>query len=246
MDKILMQRRASQLRERFHVDPVSPIDLFSIILSENELTLIQYPFQDDISGICLKEAKVIAVNSKSTMGRQAFSLAHELYHYYFDSSLPSFSYFTNPGSKNKTETEADLFASYLLMPDSGFFGMVQSLTKDFKEKMQVGHLLELEQFYRVSRKAVLTRLQMEGWMSEDEAVDFTFDIVKTAKRYGYDTSLYLPCDQTEPKTYGAYLKRAEELRSIGLISQGKYEEYLLDAFRSDIVYDENGAHEIYD
>jgi Zn-dependent peptidase ImmA (M78 family) len=246
MDKILVQRRASQLRERLHVDPISPIDLFSIILSENELTLIHYPFQDEISGICLKEAKVIAINSKSTLGRQAFSLAHELYHYYFDDSLPSFSYFSNSGSKNKVEMEADLFASYLLMPDSGFFGMVQSLTNDFKETIHVGHLLELEQFYRVSRKAVLTRLQMEGWLTELEAVDFTYDIVKTAKRYGYDTSLYLPCNQIEPKTYGAYLKRAADLRSMGLISEGKYEEYLLDAFRSDIVYDDNGIHEIYD
>ena len=43
-------------------------------------------------------------------------------------------------------------------------------------------------------------------------------------------------------TYGRYIKRAEDLLSRGLISDGKYEELLLEAFRADLVYglDEGG------
>jgi len=41
---------------------------------------------------------------------------------------------------------------------------------------------------------------------------------------------------------GRYIKRAEELLNRGLISDGKYEELLLEAFRADLVYglDEGG------
>jgi hypothetical protein len=43
-------------------------------------------------------------------------------------------------------------------------------------------------------------------------------------------------------TYGRYIKRAEELLERRLISEGKYEELLLEAFRADLVYglDERG------
>ncbi len=44
-------------------------------------------------------------------------------------------------------------------------------------------------------------------------------------------------------TFGKYIKIAEELRQKSLISKGKYEELLLDAFRSDIVYVLDGAGE---
>ena len=37
-------------------------------------------------------------------------------------------------------------------------------------------------------------------------------------------------------TYGHYINQAEQLISKGLISYGKYDELLMDAFRSDMVY----------
>ena len=48
-------------------------------------------------------------------------------------------------------------------------------------------------------------------------------------------------------TFGKYIKLAEELKSKEAISQGKYEELLLDGFRSDIVYGSNlDEEEVYD
>jgi len=37
-------------------------------------------------------------------------------------------------------------------------------------------------------------------------------------------------------TYGNYINQAEQVISKGLVSVGKYEELLLAAFRSDLVY----------
>ena len=48
-------------------------------------------------------------------------------------------------------------------------------------------------------------------------------------------------------TYGHYIHQAEQLISKGLISHGKYEELLLDAFRSDRVYgSEEGGGDLID
>jgi len=48
------------------------------------------------------------------------------------------------------------------------------------------------------------------------------------------------------KTYGYYIKQAEAVYERGLISRGKYEELLLEAFRSDLVYGEEIDEEILD
>ena len=40
---------------------------------------------ENISGLCIKEGKnkIIAINSNSSKGRQRFTIAHELCHYYY-------------------------------------------------------------------------------------------------------------------------------------------------------------------
>ena len=47
-------------------------------------------------------------------------------------------------------------------------------------------------------------------------------------------------------TYGRYIKQAEELLKRGLISDGKYEELLLEAFRADLVYGLEEVGELVD
>ena len=244
MDRLILQRRALSIREYFGVDDNSPIDLFSLMSTNSDITLIFYPFKEEISGVCIKTANLIAINSNSTLGRQAFSIAHELYHYFYDGEKTSISLYAQ--SNLKVEKEADLFASYLLMPDSSFTRFYNKLTNNGTKKIDLHDILEIEQYFRVSRNAVLVRLIQEEYMTSEESEQYKRNIVKNAKKYGFDISLYLPADFEEPKTYGSYLKKALELKDLGLISDGKYEEYLLEAYRSDIVFDDNGEEEIYD
>lgn len=244
MDRLVLQRRALSIREHFGVDDNSPMDLFSLVHTNSDITLIFYPFKEEISGVCIKSANLIAINSNSTLGRQAFSIAHELYHYFYDGEKTSISLYTQ--ANFKVEKEANLFASYLLMPDSSFTRFYNKLTKDGTKKFDLHDILEIEQYFRVSRNAVLVRLIQEEYMTSEESEQYKRNIVKNAKKYGFDVSLYLSTDIEEPKTYGSYLKKALELKDLGLISDGKYEEYLLEAFRSDIVFDDNGEEDIYD
>ena len=244
MDRLVIQRRALSIREHFGVDDNSPIDLISLMSTNSNITLIFYPFKEEISGVCIKSANLIAINSNSTLGRQTFSIAHELYHYFYDGEKTSISLCAQ--GNFKVEKEANLFASYLLMPDSSFTRFYNKLTNDGTKKIDLHDILEIEQYFRVSRNAVLVRLIQEEYITSEESEQYKRNIVKNAKKYGFDVSLYLAADFEEPKTYGSYLKKALELKELGLISDGKYEEYLLEAYRSDIVFDDNGEEDIYD
>ncbi|MBW4258526.1 ImmA/IrrE family metallo-endopeptidase [Methanobacterium sp. YSL] len=246
MDKLLIQRRALQTRTKYNVDLNAPIDLFSLVSVDPTITLILYPFSEGVSGLCIKTAGVIAINSRSTLGRQTFSLAHELYHLEYDTEPASISYLSEDMSDARIEKEANLFASYLLMPDTGFTNYCQKITLNGSKPIDLHTIIQIEQYYRVSRNAVLVRLVMDGYLKSRDMAQFTTDISKNAKKLGYDTSLYFPLKNEEPKTYGAYLMKALELKNKGLISESKYEAYLLDAYRGDIVFDENGIENIYD
>ena len=62
-------------------------------------------------------------------------------------------------------------------------------------------------------------------------------IIRSAQKLGYNDKLYLPSPEDKRYfTFGKYGKIAEDLKEKELLTNGKYEELLLSAFRSDIVY----------
>lgn len=225
-DRIELQRLASNLRESLGADLHAPIDVLSLATATLNITVVFYPFEDQVSGLCIKKANLIAINSSTTKGRQNFSLAHQLYHYYIADSLPDLS--TSP-----VEKEADLFATHLLIPDQTLNKLVNTMTDHKSKPLTLRNIIELEQYFKVSRQALLSRMIMDYYLSNEEAEPFRTDIIANAKLLGFDDSLY----KIEPvaKTLGAYIPKAHSLKKQGIISQGKYEEYLLDAFREDLV-----------
>ena len=71
----------------------------------------------------------------------------------------------------------------------------------------------------------------------------TIAVRRLAESLGYSSDLYRPLPKDKQyMTYGHYINQAEQLISKGLISYGKYDELLMDAFRSDMVYG-NGEEE---
>ena len=243
-DDLKLRRQATEARKRLGCDTEGPIDLFGAVRSNPDITLVFYPFKDDIGGLCIPKLDLIAINSKATAGRQHFSLGHELYHYFFGGDSSSIG-FRDTSDGSGEEKEANAFASLLLMPDYSFAELVNRLTDFPNRAVRLQDVLAIEQRFRVSREAVLTRLCQGGYLSKAQAEPFKKDIVKNAKKYGYPTDLYFPMEKREG-AYGKYLKLALELKELGLISEGKYEEYLLDAYREDIVFDENSPEEICD
>ena len=244
INKMDLSNKAIYLRKRLGEDGISPLDIFSLVQAIPSLTLVFYPFKE-ISGICYKGkySNVIIINSEMSIGRQRFSLAHELYHLYFDNSgIHSVSYMTI-GSGDDNEKMADQFASYFLIPQASLFEQMKHDVNDGwrdcndKEGLGIEDIIRLEQYYGVSHQAMLYRLLDEKYLTYDEFKKMESGVVSMAARLGYDTSLYYPSDEHRKiLVLGHYIKMANQRLEEERISQGKYEELLLDAFRDDIVY----------
>lgn len=232
---------ALSLRSELGEDATSPIDIFSLCKTMNDLSVVFYPLGDNISGMCIKNkgANLIAINSGMSLGRQRFSMAHELYHLKFDESAVKSVSLKKIGSGDDREKEADLFASHLLLPNVALYNALKDNPIVSLEK-----IIWLEQHFGMSRQAILYRLKSEGKIDNNMYNNMQTDVIYSASMLGYDTDLYRA--NNKMITTGQYIRLADDLYNSEIISTGKYEEMLLDAFREDLVYGEDSGDELID
>ena len=136
-------------------------------------------------------------------------------------------------TKSDNEKNADQFASYFIAP---YKSLRNRITHGFPVSM--ADVIALEQYYGMSHMAMLWRLVSEHYLTTDELEDLSKGVMSIARNLGYDDKLYkpLPLD-SQKRTYGFYLKQIEQLREKDLVSPGKIDELLIDAFREDIAFD---------
>ncbi|MEA3423987.1 MAG: ImmA/IrrE family metallo-endopeptidase [Bacillota bacterium] len=250
-EKIELNSEAINLRKQFGEDSNSPIDIFSLIHNNDDLTIVFYPMSSRLSGICIRDGKnkIIGVNSKSTYGRQRFTIAHELYHLFYHEDFNSIVCFTDlETNKDSQEKEADMFASYFLAPYEALSYFIKNKLRKEKQELNIEDIVKIEQNFGISRQATLWRLINDGYLTKATADTMKTGIISSARRLGYDDELYTPTPEDKQyATFGKYIKLAEELKDKDAISQGKYEEILLNGFRSDIVYGfDLDEEELYD
>ncbi|MDP9751786.1 hypothetical protein [Thermoanaerobacter pentosaceus] len=70
----------------------------------------------------------------------------------------------------------------------------------------------------------------------NDILRFKKGIINEAVKYGYDTSLYLPAK--EDLIVSDYVEKARILLEDGIISEGKYEELLIEAGFEDVLFGE--------
>ncbi len=251
IDRVDLITKAAQLRKILGEDGNSPVDIFALVQNIENLTLVFYSMGDNLSGMCVKSEKnnnVIAINSSMTLGRQRFSLAHELYHLYYDDTMVSVcaKSFDEGGEK---EREADAFASYFLMPPAELETKAESLAlKHDDRKLSIDDVIRIEQYFGISHQAAVVGLKNSKYMNP-LLVDlfFTTGVRRRAEAMGFSSDLY---NQSSPErkavTYGSYIDKAQILYDENIISSGKYEELLLDAFREDMVFGVSESGELID
>lgn len=247
IDKLDLNTKAQELRELLGEDANSPVDIFSMASQIEGLTLVYYPLGDNISGMCVRDdqVKLIAVNSSMSYGRQRFSLAHEFYHLYFDDESGFNVCAKNFDSNSESEKRADQFASYFLAPYKSLKMMVNKVCG--MKFLSQQNIIALEQYFGMSHRAMLWRLASEGYITKADIDEYVLGVISAARNLGYDDKLYKPTPAAlQKRTYGYYLKQVEELRQRDLVSSGKIDELLLDAFRDDIAFgeDEEGGEAI--
>jgi Zn-dependent peptidase ImmA (M78 family) len=238
INKLDLCTKALSLRKSLGEDTASPIDIFPLAYTIPKLTLVFNPMSDHLSGMCIKndDSPVVVINSSMSVGRQRFSMAHELFHLYFDENKHTTVCSMKIGGGNEIERAADQFASYFLMPPVALFEAFKRVQGSSKD-IGIREIVKLEQYFGVSRQAMLYRLIDDNKLTPKQADQFRQGVIQSALNLGYDDTLYRPLPKNRQyKTYGYYIQQAKKLLEKDLVSMGKYEQLLLSAFRSDLVY----------
>lgn len=185
-----IERQASEFRQTNFMNQDEPIGCKGLLLTLNVQTFYR-PLSEDLSGISMKVQGMnfMIVNSEHSRGRQHFTIAHELYHLFIQKDFEPHCYNSKAG-KTETEKKADVFASRLLLPESGVKRMIP-LHELSNKDVSLGTLLKLEHYFSVSHVAMLNRLKGLNLIKTPNYDTWNdLFIKKVAQEYGYSLSLY--------------------------------------------------------
>ena len=234
---------AEMLRHEWGIESFASVNIRSLVYNNiRNLTVLWFPMKTNISGCCskTKEDKVIFINTNHTVGRQNFTLAHELYHLLYE-DIDDF-IVCGVNINNQSEKNADNFASTLLIPDSALYWFKN---KNQIEDWSLEDIIKCEQYYQVSRSTMLVRLKNLSWITQDQFDEFGFNIIREADRLGYDTSLYKPSPENQKySSIGELIRLTEKAYDGKKITGGKRREILLKSFRNDILYNLNEVNNL--
>lgn len=223
---------ASSFRSRFGYSNAEPVDFRNLLLKLDILTAF-YPLGDDFSGLSIIESenRFILINSNHNRGRQNFTICHELYHLFYDPEFIPHKCDTGQfPKKNINELKADIFASFLLLPEDGITDMIPESEMKL-DGIRISTLLKIEQTYGSSRTALLMRLLKMKLITQPFFDKYVVNILKFARQYGYSIDLYQPSG--EKLIVGPYAVLANKLFEEDKISEGHFRE-LLAAIGVDI------------
>lgn len=154
-----VRKKASEIRDKYPVLFGPPVDVFEIARSEGIEIIYFNPDTEtqDISGLLNREDKTIFLNADESPARQAYTLAHELAHYFLNHKPNEYGVYRRDSLyktlKPAKEQEADFFAAELLMPRD----LVEQTLK--KYHLQKEDVVTLAKIFGVSRAAMTVRLK---------------------------------------------------------------------------------------
>ncbi|APV43872.1 hypothetical protein Dform_00517 [Dehalogenimonas formicexedens] len=238
MSETLARQLAIETRLKLGLQSIEYLDVLRSIEAFN-ICCIKRPLESSISGATVKTQRVrcIFVNSSKTLGHQHFTIAHELFHCLCDTELVNrlckTEQLSNPA---QNEELADLFAKHLLMPEDGI--LYQLMQLGIKDKpLTLSNIVNLEQFFGVSRRSMCRRLEGMKLISRDETNNFCLDVISGVLRLGKPVDLYKPTN--DKVLISDYAAKAQQAFDCNLITASKYEEILADADLLDIINQED-------
>ena len=215
---------AVRFRNMLHLPQDAPLNVKEVLEQLGIITVFR-PLSDGSYGMSIKTKdglRFMLVSSNSTIGRQHFTIAHELYHLYFDEKPTP--HMCGVDGKSPLEQSADMFASNLLLPRVGLLAMLPESYSE-KKQLDIATIVKIEQRFQVSRKALLYRLKRLSIINEEQLQTLlSAPIREVAMRRGFDTSVYEKGN--EGLIIGDYKSLATDIFEKGLISEGHYNELL--------------------
>ncbi len=250
IEKIELNSYALQTRKIFGVDDQTPIDILGLLHELRDITIVYFPMSGGFSGLCRRSGTkgLVAINSNSTIGRQRFTAAHELFHLHFQPNKKSFLCSVDiEHPTNDDEKNADAFASYLLAPYDALKMYISDCLHKDKGSIVLNDVIRIEQHFQMSRQATLWRLVTENFISNEFANTMRSSVILSAMKLGFDNTLYSPGPENRREyTTGRFIELVEKMRERDLITSGKYDEMLIAANRPDIAYNLGDESELYD
>jgi Zn-dependent peptidase ImmA (M78 family) len=223
-----LQKKATGLRSDFKIGPKDPIQFKSLLIGQSILTIYK-PLSETFSGMSFKtgDNRFMLINSNNPVGRQNFTICHELYHLFIQVDFTTHTCNTGQfNRKNRIEYNADRFASYLLMPEEGLLELIPDNELSKRNSITLPTILKIEQYYGCSRTTLLYRMDSLDLIDAGRYESYKSDIIKEARHYGFDTSLYLPGNNG--LVIGNYGIIARELFDKGKISESHYVSLMQD------------------
>ncbi|PWJ52622.1 uncharacterized protein DUF955 [Dyadobacter jejuensis] len=193
----LAKKKASRFRQKFGYSSNDPFPVDSFLIKEGIITTFT-EMSENFSGMALKKEGNLGliINSAQPIGRQNFSIAHELYHLYEQEDfVPRPSTAGKFDKKDIEEFMADKFAVYLLMPESGIMEMISEGEIE-SGKIEIGQIFKISGYFRVSFEATLNRLRDLEFINSDykreldELKSKSGGVKNMARLHGGDLSLY--------------------------------------------------------
>ncbi|MDP5168625.1 MAG: ImmA/IrrE family metallo-endopeptidase [Bacteroidia bacterium] len=199
MMDLMMKKQVTSFRERHGISSNEPIRLKSLLM-KLQVQAVFRPMSGIVSGMAIKAPwaegqalRFMLINSQQSLGRQHFTICHELYHLFVQENFSSRRCVAGTFDKraDKEEYNADLFAALLLLPEEGMLEMIpaQELKKD---RVSLATLLHIEQYFSCSRSALLQRLRELALASPGYMEAHRVDVRRGALSLGYPADLYLP------------------------------------------------------
>lgn len=221
----IAENLAVKMRSELQMSLTEPINVKTVLRVLKIITLYR-PLSTALYGLSVKSAdnrfRFILVNSNTTRGRQHFTIAHELYHLYFDPDPHS--HICREGLSDESERSANMFARAFLMPRAG---ILKSIPDDelSTNALTLTTVLELEALYGVSHTAMLIRLKELRLLSNADYERYmSVKVTREASLRGMDVDLYM--NGNEGIVIGDYGAKARELFEKDIISEGHYVELL--------------------
>lgn len=224
-----VKKQALEFRKELGFSPIQPIN-FEYICQIKNINLIYKEFdRDSFSGIGVRknDENFILINNAKAIGHQRYSIAHELYHLFFYKYNIVICDISNLDQDlQEDERLAEIFAINFLVPDDGIRHYLRDGILNIRNKISLNEIIKLELIFKISHHAMLIKLENMNAIAGNYKEELKYDIIKTAEKLGFDTSLYKPPDDKRTKIISPYISLAKKLHSEGNISHGKYEELL--------------------
>lgn len=236
MNRILrldIEERAVQFRNENGYGADAPIHLSSLLLKKNVITVFK-PLSDKLSGMAIRaqdNIRFLLVNRKQILGRQHFTIGHELYHLFIQENFTEQRCITGlfDDQKDQEEKKADYFAACLLLPESGVKQLIPPAERT-KSLISDATVFKIQQYFGVSVNSVIFRLCELGFVNNSYYEKYINEKKNIARKLGYDMRLFEAV--TEDKFIGNYGIIANELFQGKKISESYYLE-LLNAINID-------------